>query len=58
MYLYLVIREEKEKVEEQKKKIEQIKSQYNPQIQNDKSITFTQGGKLVIVGEIPEMMLN
>ncbi len=36
----------------QKKKIEQIKSQYNPQIQNDKSITFTQGGKLVIVGRL------
>ncbi|MCF6133190.1 hypothetical protein [Flavobacterium wongokense] len=36
----------------QKKKVQEIKSRYNPQIQNDKSITFTQGGKLVIVGRL------
>ncbi|HNP32744.1 MAG TPA: hypothetical protein PKN96_05580 [Flavobacterium sp.] len=36
----------------QKKKVQEIKARYNPQIQNDKSITFTQGGKLVIVGRL------
>lgn len=38
--------------DEQKKKVQQIKSMYNPQIQNDKSITFTKAGKLVIVGRM------
>ncbi len=38
--------------DEQKKKIQLVKSTYNPQIQNDKSITFSNYGKLTIVGRL------
>lgn len=38
--------------EEQKKKLQDIRSRYNPQIQNDKSITFYINRKLTIVGRL------
>lgn len=47
-----IVAASKFEADEQKRKIQQVKSQYNPQIQNDKSITFYINGKLTIVGRM------
>ena len=41
-----IVAASKFEADEQKRKIQQVKSQYNPQIQNDKSITFYINGKI------------
>lgn len=38
--------------DEQKKKVQLVKSTYNPQIQKDKTITFSSYGKLTVVGRL------
>ncbi len=47
-----IVAASKFEADEQKRKILQVKNQYNPQIQNDKSITFYFNGKMTIVGRM------